>query len=162
LSTERLKKAHEILSSVSSTIRDISHRLTPLVSEKYGFRKAIEDMDYTINLSGKIKFRTVIIGFEDTAKYPASLLINIYRIIQELAHNILKHSRASNAMLQVVEHEEDISIIAEDDGIGKGDRKSSKGKGLEAMQSKIAYLKGKIEINQKNDRGTLVVIEIPV
>ncbi len=162
LSNEKLKKAHEILTTVSTSIRDISHRLTPLVIEKYGFRKAIEDMDHTINLSGKIKFQTVIIGFDDAAKYPVSLLNNIYRIIQELVHNILKHAQATKAMLEVVEHEDSISVIAEDNGIGISDYTAAKGKGLEAIQSKIAYLKGRMEINRKNDRGTLIVIEIPV
>lgn len=162
LSQEKLQKAHEILTSVSASIRDISHRLTPLVIEKYGFRKALEDMDYTINLSGKIKFHTVIVGFEDAAKYPDSLLNNIYRIIQELVHNILKHAQATDAMLEVVEHEDNITVIAEDNGIGISDYTAAKGKGLEAIQSKIAYLKGRIEITRKNDKGTLIVIEIPV
>jgi signal transduction histidine kinase len=162
LSHEKLQKAHEILTSVSASIRDISHRLTPLVIEKYGFRKAIEDMDYSINLSGKIKFHTVVIGFEDATKYPVSLLNNIYRIIQELVHNILKHAQATDAMLELVEHEDNISLIAEDNGIGINDYTAAKGKGLEAIQSKIAYLKGRIEITRKNDKGTLIVIEIPV
>lgn len=162
LSQEKLQKAYEILTSVSSSIRDISHRLTPLVIEKYGFRKAIEDMDYTINLSGKIKFHTVIIGFETAGKYPVNLLTNIYRIIQELVHNILKHAQATNAMLEVVEHEDNISVMAEDNGIGISDYTVAKGKGLEAIQSKIAYLKGRMEITRKNDKGTLIVIEIPV
>ncbi|MEP7372802.1 MAG: ATP-binding protein [Chitinophagaceae bacterium] len=162
LSHEKLGKAYEILTSVSASIRDISHRLTPLVIEKYGFRKAIEDIDYSINLSGKIKFHTVIIGFEDAAKYPVGLLNNIYRIVQELVHNIVKHSQATDAMLEVVEHEDNISIIAEDNGIGIDDYQAAKGKGLEGIRSKIAYLKGRMEITRKNDKGTLIVIEIPV
>lgn len=161
-SQEKLQKAHEILNTVSASIRDISHRLTPLIIEKYGFRKAIEDMGYTVNLSGKIKFHTLIIGFENADKYPVSLLNNIYRIIQELVHNILKHAQATDAMLEVIEHEDNISVIAEDNGIGIDDYKAAKGKGLEAIHSKIAYLKGRIEIQRKNDNGTLIVIEIPV
>jgi len=159
---EKLAKAQEVVSSVSSSLRDISHRLTPLVIEKYGFKKAIEDLDYTINISGKLKLHTVIIGFEDSDKYPIGLLNNLYRIVQELLHNILKHAKAGNAMLELVEHENSISVMVEDDGIGIGDYTLAKGKGLNAIESKIAYLKGRMEINRKNDNGTLVVIEIPV
>jgi signal transduction histidine kinase len=161
-SEEKIHKAHEILSSVSSTIRDISHRLTPLVIEKYGFKKAIEDMDHAINLSQKIKLETVIIGFDDDNKYSVSLLNNLYRIVQELVHNILKHAEAKNARLELVEHEKHISVMVEDDGVGIEDYGASKGKGISSIQSKIAYLNGQIEIMKKKDEGTLIIIELNV
>jgi len=161
-SEEKIQKAHEILSSVSSTIRDISHQLTPLVIEKYGFRKAIEDMDHTINLSQKLKLETVIIGFGDTGKYPPMLLHNLYRIIHELVHNILRHAVATNAMIELVEHEDHISVMVEDNGVGIADYAAAKGKGLGAIKSKIDYLKGKMEIMKKKENGTLIVLEIPV
>jgi len=159
---EKMLKAHEILSAVSSSIRDISHRLTPLVIEKYGFRKAIEDMDHAINLSQRLKLETVIIGFDADNKYPVSLLNNLYRIIQELVHNIIKHAHAVNARLELVEHEKHISVMVEDDGIGIEDYTLAKGKGLKAIQSKIAYLNGDMEIMKKTDNGTLIVIELNV
>ncbi len=161
-SEAKIQKAHEILSIVSSSIRDISHRLTPLVIEKYGFRKAIEDMSHAINLSQKLILETVIIGFDDDNKYPVSLLNNLYRIVQELVHNIIKHANATNARLELVEHEKHISVMVEDDGIGIGDQTLATGKGLNAIQSKIAYLNGEIEIMKKNDNGTLIVIELNV
>jgi signal transduction histidine kinase len=161
-SGEQIQKAHEIVMSVSSSIRDISHRLTPLLIEKYGFRKAIEDLQQTIQLSQKLKLETVIIGFENDSKYPVLLLNNLYRIVQELLHNILKHAHAGNAMIELVEHEHYITLMAEDDGVGIGDYQLSKGKGLSAIQSKIAYLNGKMEIIKKNEGGTLIVIEIPL
>jgi signal transduction histidine kinase len=158
----KIEKAHEILTNVSSTIRDISHRLTPLVIEKYGFKKAIEDMAHSINISGKLKVDAVIIGFDDDKKYPITLLNNLYRIIQELVHNILKHAQATNAMIEVVEHEQQISVMVEDDGVGIDDYTLSKGKGLGSIQSKIAYLNGQMEIEKKKDKGTLIVMEINV
>ena len=161
-SHEKIEKAHEILNSVSTTIREISHRLTPLVIEKYGFKKAIEDMAQSINLSGKLKVKTVIIGFEDDNKHPITLLNNLYRIVQELVHNILKHAQATNASIELVEHEQQISIMVEDDGVGIEDYKLSKGKGLDSIQSKIAYLNGNMEIEKKQSKGTLIVMEINV
>ncbi len=161
-SQQKIEKAHEILTSVSSSIRDISHRLTPLVIEKYGFKKAIEDMGHAVNLSQKIKLQTLIIGFDDDSKYPISLLNNLFRILQELVHNILKHAHASNAMLELVEHEHHISAVVEDDGIGIDDHALAKGKGLKTILSKITYLNGQVEIQKKKDKGTLIVIEINV
>ena len=158
---ERLEKAQDILLSVSTTIRELSHRLTPLVIEKYGFRKAIEDMVYSINLSGKLNLKAIITGFEHTEKYPASFLNDCYRMLQELLHNILKHAGASRASLEFTEHGDGVSIIVEDDGIGMEKDPVLKGKGWDTIRSKIAYLNGRVEIGGKEDRGTLVVIELP-
>ncbi len=159
---EKLQKAQEILSTVSTTIRELSHRLTPLVIKKYGFRKAVEDMVDTINLSQKLKLETAIVGFNNTSRYPVSYLNDLYRMLQELLHNILKHAKASYAMLELVEHKQQVSILVEDDGIGIDVDKSMKGNGLDAIQSKIAYLNGHIEISKKKDGGTLIVIELPI
>ncbi|MBS1915231.1 MAG: hypothetical protein JST87_03080 [Bacteroidetes bacterium] len=160
-SEEKIIRAHEILTSVSSNIRDISHRLTPLIIEKYGFKKAVEDLANTINLSGKLQVETVVIGF-DEKKLPVSLLNNLYRIIQELLHNILKHAQAKHALTEVIEHDDCISLIVEDDGIGMEDISASNGKGLDTIRSKIAYLNGRMEIERKKDSGTLINIEINV
>jgi signal transduction histidine kinase len=158
----KIHKAYEILSAVSGTIRDISHRLTPLVIEKYGFKKALEDMAHAINLSQKLKLDSVIIGFEDDHKYPVSFLNNLYSIVQELVHNIVKHAHATEAMLELVEHQQHISVMVEDNGIGSENYANSDGKGLKAIKSKIAYLNGKIEIIKKKDNGTLIVIELNI
>lgn len=159
---KKLNKAHEVLGSVTTTIRDLSHRLTPLVIEKFGFRKAIEDLADTINLTEKIKLETVVVGFENTKKYTPAFLNDLYRIVQELLHNVLKHSKAPHALLELVEHEQHISMMVEDDGIGIAEDLSVKGKGLNGIQSRIAYLNGKIEISRRKENGTLIVIEIEV
>ncbi|MBO9562526.1 MAG: tetratricopeptide repeat protein [Niastella sp.] len=161
-SDKRLLKSYESIVSVATTIRDLSHRLTPLVIEKYGFRKAIEELSDTVNLSGKIKFETVVVGFDDTRKYNSAFLNDLYRIIQELLHNIIKHAKANQASLEMVEHENHISIMVEDNGIGIAEDMAGKGKGLTTIQSRIAYLNGKMEIARKQENGTLIVMEIPV
>jgi signal transduction histidine kinase len=157
----KLQKAQEVLSSVSTTIRDLSHQLTPLAIEKYGLRKAIEDMVYTVNLSQKLKLGCVIVGFEDSPPYPVAFLNELYRILQELVHNILKHAQAEQALLELVEHPGQVSILVEDDGVGMEENSEIKGKGLSGIRSKIAYFNGEIEITRKKDKGTLIVIEIP-
>ncbi len=167
---EKLHKAQDILSLVAGNIRDLSHRLTPMVIEKQGFRKAVEDLAETVNLSEKLKLETIIIGFsdltpsasgEELSKYPVTFLNSLYRIIQELINNIVKHAEASHALLELVEHEDQISFMIEDDGIGIGDLSVKGGKGLRAIQLKIQQLNGKIEISSKKEKGTIIICEIP-
>ncbi|WP_080059414.1 sensor histidine kinase [Spirosoma aerolatum] len=160
-SEKKLHKTQEVLLSVSTTIRELSHRLTPLAIEKYGFAKAITDLGETVNTSEKLKLDMIVVGFDEPTDYPLSFLNELYRIVQELLHNILKHAQATQATIEVIDHEKTVSIIAEDDGIGFVDNEASKGKGLTDMKTKIAYLNGQMEIKQKQDSGTLIVIEIP-
>lgn len=159
---EKLQKTQDVLFTVSTTIRELSHRLTPLSIERYGFKRAVEDMVETVNVSRKLLVRAVIVGFEDGSRYAPGFLNDVYRMLQELLHNILKHAGAERAFLELVEHERDLSILVEDDGVGIDEVKAVKGKGLETVRSKIAYLNGRVEIGSKKEGGTLIVIELPI
>ena len=83
-------------------------------------------------------------------------------MVQELLHNIIKHAFASEARLELVEHENDITVMVEDNGVGIEDYAAAKGKGLASVKSKIAYLNGRIEIMKKQNKGTLIIIEITI
>ncbi len=159
---QQLEQAQDTLLTVSTTIRELSHRLTPLMIEKYGFRRAIEDMVHAVNVSQKLSLEAVIVGFDDTTAYSGALLNELYRMIQELVQNILKHAQATQALLEVVEHPSQVSILVEDDGKGIYEGETAKGRGLDTIRSKIAYLNGRIEIGRKKEKGTLIVMEIPV
>jgi signal transduction histidine kinase len=158
---KKLQKAQKILASVSETVRNLSHQLTPVMIEQHGFKKTIEDTADTINISGKLNLETIIVGFENSEKYPVSFLNHIYRITQELLNNVIKHSKATHAILELIEDQKGISLIMEDNGNGIQQTTSGKGRGIHSIQTKIAYLKGSMEINSKKEGGTLVVIEIP-
>lgn len=155
----KLMKAHEVLGNVSSTIRNISHRLTPLLIERYGLRHALEDLSETVNLSDKLHLEMIVVGFEDRRRYSLSFLNEVYRIVQELLQNSIKHAQATQATVEVAEHENHVSITVEDNGIGISETKNEPGKGLSSIRAKVTYLNGKIEINNSAEGGTLVVID---
>lgn len=160
--TEKLQKSNDILTQVSSDIRQLSHRLAPLAIEQHGFRKAVEDLGYSINLSDKINLEMVILGFESPVPYPLPLQYDLYRIIQELLHNMIKHSKASHSLLELIQHSNFVSILLEDNGIGFSGETNTGGKGIQTIRSKIAYLNGKIEFSANKNAGMLIVMEIPV
>lgn len=158
-SEPKLMKAHEVLGNVSSTIRNISHRLTPLLIERYGLRHALEDLAETVNLSEKLHLEMIIVGFDEPYRYSLSFLNEVYRIIQELLQNIVKHAQATEAMVEVVEHKNHVSVMVEDNGIGMTENKGEAGKGLSSIQAKVTYLNGQIEISNAAEGGTQVVID---
>lgn len=158
-SEPKLLKAHNVLAQVSGTIRNISHRLTPLLLERYGLRYALEDLAETVNLTEKLHLEMSIIGFETQGQYSISFLNEVYRIIQELLQNIVKHAHATQAIVEIVEHANSVSILVEDNGIGMAERKNELGKGLSSIKAKVNYFNGQMELSSSVEGGTLVVID---
>ncbi|HQS51821.1 MAG TPA: ATP-binding protein, partial [Daejeonella sp.] len=159
----KLKKAGEVLETVSETVRSISHTLNPLAIEKYGFKNAIIDLFTNINLADRIDVEYIIIGFEGNINDEKNLINDLYRIIKELVNNVIKHSEASHCLIQVIEHEDCISIMVEDNGLGiRDDNKLKNGIGIENIRAKINYFEGHIEFSGMPDGGLLINIEIPL
>jgi two-component system, sensor histidine kinase LadS len=159
-----LQKTEEAVSMVSDMVRNLSHALSPVMLEKVGLKTSLEKMTAIVNASGKINIRLLVIGFEN---YKAALnnhYTALYGIIYELLNNVVKHSGAKNVLLQVTEHEDCFSLIAEDDGIGM-DPADAGGKptlGIGGIRSKIDFFKGAIALDKNKPTGLIVTIEIPV
>lgn len=158
-SEPKLIKAQEVLGTVSMTIRNISHRLTPLLIERYGLHHALEDLASMVNISEKLQLSTHLVGVENRSKFPVPFLNEVYRIVQELVQNIVKHAQATQATVEVVEHDNYFSIMVEDNGVGISPNSISTGKGLNSIQKKVAYLNGQMEISPAPEGGTLIVID---
>ena len=156
----KLKTTEKILGDVAETIRDMSHQLMPVALKKYGLKKAVQQLVTDINKSEKIYVQEVFVGFDQTDKYSEVVQVSIYRIIQELLQNIIKHSMADRAILQLIEHDDVISLMVEDNGTGIMEMGSREGKGMHLLASRIEYLEGKMNTESSED-GTLIFIEIP-
>ena len=153
----KLRKAQDVLASVTSTVRGISHRLTPQLIEQQGFKRAIDELAESINLSGKVNIRAIVIGFEDAL--PISFLGDLYRIVQELVHNIIRHAEATEATVEVVEHGRHVTILVEDNGIGIPANAVGDGQGLQTIRAKVAMRHGQMDVQPNPGGGTLIVID---
>jgi hypothetical protein len=93
-----------------------------------------------------------------------SLEIKLFRIIQELLLNVVKHARASKLNLQINVHEGGLNLIVEDNGTGFNVGKASlnyAGLGLKMVKRQVENLDGNIDINSKINAGTIISIELP-
>ena len=88
----------------------------------------------------------------------------VFRIIQELTNNIVKHSQASTVKISLKAENNLLEVHMEDDGVGfqQHDAKNAKGIGLKSVASRVNYLNGKIETESSTDGGTTIRIEIPL
>ena len=83
----------------------------------------------------------------------------IYRIIMELTHNILKHSKASESTIQFIYLQDHLALGVEDNGKGFY-IDSTNGIGLKNIESRVKYLNGSLDIDSGN-HGTTIMIQIP-
>jgi signal transduction histidine kinase len=94
-----------------------------------------------------------------------SLELTIFRIIQELITNIVKHAEATVGSIQFTKHEKSLNILIEDNGKGFKLSKietSSEGIGLYNIEKRIEYLEGNFTIDSTLGKGTSIIIDIPL
>jgi signal transduction histidine kinase len=122
---------------------------------------ALKDFCNDINQSGALRVTYQSLGLENAA-IDQTTAITIYRIVQELINNTMKHAAAKTAIVQVTKTDGSISITVEDNGKGFDPviLKVEKGIGWSNIQSRVEYLKGKLDVKSKPGKGTSVLIEL--
>ncbi len=158
----KLHAAQKLLGEMSETVRSISHSLMPIALEKYGLKRAILDLVNAVNASGKIKVEELIEGLDHADSWSDEFRFGLYRIVQEILNNIIKHAQATHILVQIVELEQSITIYMEDNGRGLDSNGIQFGVGLKLLKSNIEYFNGAIEINGRENQGTFVLIELPL
>ena len=156
-----INKAQEILGEASTKIRDLSHKLISSVLMKFGLAFAVHDLCEKYSNS-EIEFISDDNGIK---RYHQRFEIKIYSIIEELINNILKHSKAKNASITLVERNSDTLIIQIiDDGVGFDVKKERKkdGLGLNHIDARIKMMHGVFNINAKVGEGTSIFISVPI
>jgi two-component system, NarL family, sensor kinase len=155
-------KAFEQLDSSIGEMRRVAHNMMPEALVKLGLQQALQDYCDGINENKKIDIKSEFHGLEN--RLEASTEIIIYRIVQELINNIIKHADASNVLVQVMKNDAELNITVEDNGKGfnKEEALSKNGTGLKNIQSRVDYLKGHLDIKSAPGKGTSVQIDCTV
>ena len=158
---EQYEKAYELLDQASEEVRRISHDMASNVLSKFGLVPALRDLVETVS-NDRLKINLKITGLED--RLENSTEIHLFRIIQELVSNILRHARASEASIQLTMREDALSLIVEDNGQGfdANNLTEDDGMGLGHMKARVEHLNGEMNIDSKPGHGSTTVIEIPI
>ncbi len=156
------EKSMNMLDKSISELRRVAHNMMPEALMKFGLDTALKDFCNSIEQSGAIQLTYQ--SFEiDEASISKTTAASVYRIIQELVNNILKHADAKKALVQLVRKDIALSITVEDDGKGfdKNILQNNDGIGYLNLQNRVTYLNGTIDIQTATNNGTSVNIEIP-
>ncbi|RDV14473.1 PAS domain S-box protein [Pontibacter diazotrophicus] len=147
----------KLLSESVTITRDISSELTPSVLKTFGLKTAVEEIISRISNSG-LKISLEVNGFKNRLDYTVEL--SLYRIIQELLNNLIKHAQATEARIFLTCDDKTIYMRIEDNGIGidKEDFNKLKGIGLSSIQNRVELLQGKMEVQGEKGKGTVFEI----
>ncbi len=158
---QAFERSMDMLDSSIKEMRRVAHNMMPEALVKFGLNTALKDFCNDINQSGALQVNYQSIGMEN-ALLEQSISIAIYRIVQELINNTMKHAAAKTAIVQVSKANNEISITVEDDGKGFSPLilQGTKGIGWSNIQSRVEYLKGKLDVQSEPGRGTSVHIEL--
>ena len=156
------ERSLDMLDTSIKELRRVAHNMMPELLTKFGLDEALKEYCNSINATNLVSVKYQSIGMDTRIEKSAEIII--YRIIQELLNNIMKHAAAKEATVQLIKEEGRLSIIVEDDGKGFDTAliKDNKGAGLTSIQSRVDYLKGQLDIHSETDKGTLVNIEFNI
>ena len=145
------------ITRLGNEVRRMSHTFSPILLQEKGLYLAIKEMTNRINTNSDIDLQFEWIGERD--QISAQFEIVIYRVTQEILQNLLKHSQAKNAFLQIIVAQNVISLYAEDDGIGLQENISGDGLGLKSIEKLIKLLNGICKIKSSINEGFSISIE---
>ncbi|MAN85367.1 MAG: hypothetical protein CL555_00400 [Algoriphagus sp.] len=157
-SKQSLNELRQMIEQSIQEARSLSHNLTPHYLEENGLENVLKVQIELLEKKYPLKIHFYYQVSTDLGK---STELILYRIINELLQNMVKHSEAKKALISISEREGELEVIAEDDGKGIDPDLGLKGIGLKNIQERVAYLKGKMEL-ESSASGTSHIIIIPL
>lgn len=157
------KDCIRILDDTITKSKGIIRNLSPISIHGIGFQKAIVDYIDQLKSNTELKINFIEVDEVDCTEEQNN---HIFRIIQEIIINTMKHAKAQRLDVEISMKDNYLLIRTCDDGIGFDfsiqHLLANKGYGLLSIQSKVEFLKGFISINDENKKGTQFNIKIPL
>jgi two-component system, NarL family, sensor kinase len=164
LSDESVKQFDRTLGLLDNSIRElrrVAHNLMPEALIKLGLKDALGDFCSGFdNADAQIRYRC----YGEHKRIDQGLEIVVYRIVQELVNNALKHSGASEVIVQILQDEKRLSLTVQDNGKGfdLSNLDINKSIGLSSIKSRVSAHNGSIDINTEPGKGTEIQVEFSI
>lgn len=158
--SQAVQASRLLLNEAIEATRTISHELTPSILEDFGLAVALQELVSRIPASLHVDLNLHGLA----APLPALLVTAVYRIVQELLNNVMKHARAGEVFVQVSREEDQLYLSVEDDGEGYDAAAAAArgGIGLAGIRTRVGLLGGALSINSRPGRGTGFFLQVPI
>ncbi|WP_179213198.1 sensor histidine kinase [Maribacter sedimenticola] len=158
-----LHQAETLLEEAYQKVRGMAHSKNSGVMSDQGLLPAIKKMAQVITETNALQVTVEDFGMGD--RLENSLELSLFRTVQELVANAIKHAEATTLNIQLTQHKDTLNIIVEDNGKGFDRTNAVKGKngmGLTNIEKRIEHLEGHFTIDSVLGKGTSILIDIPI
>lgn len=161
---EQLTKASEHLDGLIGRMREVSNNLMPSALRRKGLVTAVQEfISKAEEASG-----TLHVDFHCNAELnhlPEEKSINIFRAMQEVVHNCMKHAKATHMQIDFEQKNGTLKIMCRDNGVGFDYAQMSResgGIGLRSIRNRTEIMGGSLIVESKQGKGSVFLFEIPV
>jgi two-component system NarL family sensor kinase len=156
------ERSLDMLDTSIRELRRVAHNMMPEMLTKFGLDEALKEYSNSVTATKLLTVKYQPFGMKERLDKSSEIII--YRIVQELINNILKHAAASEVLVQLIREENRLSVLVEDNGKGFDTSilENSRGAGWTNIKSRVDYLKGRLDIYSEPNKGTSVTIEFNV
>lgn len=154
--------SNQIIESVIKDVRSISHQLSPTILNLLGLEEAILEIADQLFVSGTLKLKLDNRAKEAVSNLDKQIALALYRTIQELVANTIKHAKAQNIGVLFEVDESSFNLTYSDDGIGLPKTSvEANGMGLKNIAGRIISVNGSVKIDTEVSSGFCIHIKIP-
>ncbi|RSK48064.1 ATP-binding protein [Hymenobacter rigui] len=156
--TELLGQSVEHLDSSISELRRVARNLMPEALLALGLAQAVQDFCDALRRAGQVQLELHLHGLD--TRLPPTIETGVYRIVQELLNNVVKHARASHILVQLMRHDALLHVVVEDDGQGFDPTLASSGVGLRNLQARAEQMGGQLTFESEINQGTTATLTL--
>lgn len=155
-------KTDNLIDETYQKVRSMAHAKNAGIRADESLLPSVKNFAAKVSLANKLVIEVIDDGMEK--RLENTLELTIFRIIQELITNVIKHSNASEAVIHLTNRGDTFNILIEDNGIGfnTDQIKHRDGMGLYSIQKRVEYLGGEVTVESFKNNGTNIIIDIPL
>lgn len=158
---QHIQSSLDLLEESIKEIREISHNMMPGALTKLGLSTALKQFVNKINALDGVQIELQIIGIKERLSEKIETML--YRVVQEILSNVIRHAEASKVSIELVKHENELVLIVVDNGKGfDSEEAKNQGIGIKNVATRVEYLNGSVNFDSAIGRGTSVIVEIPL
>ncbi len=160
--TKTVDRVYEHIDSLMQRMREISNDMLPQTLLRKGLVAAIEEFIDNIQKPSSLEIHFT---YSQLPGLPEAGAIHIYRIVQEIVHNTIKHSQASSLKIELKQESSGIVLLSADNGKGFDynlQARENSGLGLRNLFSRTEMLGANMYVDSAPGKGTSYSIEIPL
>ncbi len=158
---DEIQNSLDLLEDSIREVREISHNMMPGSLTKFGLSSALKQFVNKTNALCTFHIDLQIVAIKERLDEKVEMML--YRIVQEIISNIIRHAEATKVSIELVKHDNEVILMVEDNGKGfDSENLKNQGIGLKNIATRVEYLNGFVNFDSTIGHGTSVVIEIPL